>query len=242
MNYLEFKRQLMVDPYARSLAFKEAVRTDPDCAAAAAASDKFESALQNALGVAVPEDLLELAIAQRKQSSSGPAQPALKWLPAMAAGLLMGVGLTTAVFVLNQTADEQSVAQHLASHWSKDGDITLQLAAQKPMQGDVVRLVLAGLSLEAGQDLVNSIAYARNCGTPNGNGIHMVINTANGPVTAIYMPDTTVDQNERMQVDSNNVLFAQLQHGSVALIGADQHGLTSGLAMIRANLKEHIET
>jgi len=238
MNYLEFKRQLMVDPYDQSPAFREALKGDPDCAAAAAQSDNFEGLLRSAISsVAVPEDLVELAISQRHPKPS--VQRTIGWLPAMAAGLMMGVGLTTAAFIFNNSDTElQTVEQHLASHWTKDGEITLQMAALNPMEAGGIQRVLSTLSLDAADSLMGDIIYARNCGTPHGNGVHMVMRTETGLVTAIYMPDTEITDSQSLQVLTNKGLLIPMQQGAVALVAANQESIDTGMNAIKSGLQE----
>lgn len=236
MNYLEFKRQLMVDPYDRSPAFQDALLANSDCADAAALSDSFEAVLQSAINVPVPEDLVSLAISQRNKEL--PKSNKISWLPAMAAGLAMGIGLTTAVFLFNNT-DSESVEQSLASHWIKDGDITMQLATSTPMDSDGVSQVLATLNLDADDALMGDIMFARNCGTAHGNVVHMIMRTDAGLVTVIYMPETEVNDGERLHVASKEALLTQMEHGSIALIGAGQQNLDSSVEFVKANLKEN---
>ncbi len=236
MNYLEFKRQLMVDPYDRSPDFEEALKVNSDCAAAAVESDSFEAILRSAIDVPAPKDLVSLAINQRNKELPKPQK--VSWLPAMAAGLAMGIGLTTAVFLFNSTSD-QNIEHHLASHWMKDGEITLQQAAINPMDNVGVSQVLATLNLEANDTLMGNIMYARNCGTPHGNGVHMVMRTEAGMVTVIYMPEADVNDGKRMHVASNEALLTQMEHGSIAVIGAEQQNLDSSVQFVKANLREN---
>lgn len=225
----------MVDPYDRSPAFEDALRNNPDCAAAAANSDSFESILQSAINVPVPEDLVDLAISQRNKDL--PASRRINWMPAMAAGLAMGIGLTTAIFMYNGSKG-QSIEQHLASHWAKDGDLTMQMAARNPMPADDVREVLAGLNLNADDALMNDIMYARNCGTPNGNGVHMVMRTESGPVTVIYMPATKGRNGQIMHLAGSEAMLTNTERGSFAVIGAGSGDLSTNVAFIKANLRE----
>lgn len=241
MNYLEFKRQLMVDPYDRSDAFEEALRTNSDCVEAVQQSDSFEALLQSAMGVPVPSNLVDLQAIQSEQSNT--VRQVVGWLPAMAAGLAMGVGLTMAVFLFTNK-ESQSVQDHLADHWSKDGDITVQLAQQGPMNTKGVEQVLATLDLQAETQLLGDIAYARNCGTPHGDGVHMVMNTPDGVVTAIYMPEMEVGDVDSMHVAGNAVMFMQMEHGVLALVGSDEHNLGNVLKTMQSNLADgdHLET
>ena len=184
MNYLEFKRQLMVDPYDRSDAFNEALASNTDCAAAVKQSDAFEALLRSAVDVPVPSNLVDICKEQSQQETT--ERRYMQWVPAMAAGLAMGIGLTMAVFLFNGE-NAPSLQDHLVHHWSKDGELTLQMAKQDPMNTVGVERVLATLDLQASTSLLGAIEYARNCGTPHGDGVHMVMDTPAGMVTALSL-------------------------------------------------------
>ncbi len=229
----------MVDPYDRSPDFLEALRNDPDCAAAAEQSDSFETLLQSAVNVSVPDDIVDLAISQRYQESS--ERRTMSWLPAMAAGLMMGIGLTTAVFLFNGDSGNgiHGLEDHLVSHWSKDGEITLQMAASSPMDAEGIQRVLGTLNLVANDALMDGIIYARNCGTPNGNGVHMVVQTEAGLITAIYIPEAEIPESKLVDMKANQGMLVPMQRGAVALVAANAEGLDYGMNTIKANLTEN---
>jgi hypothetical protein len=57
------------------------------------------------------------------------------------------------------------------------------------------------------------------CPTPDGKGVHMVLNTEQGPVTLIYMPETEVIEGEMLRVDDVEAVLVSLPRGSAALLG-----------------------
>ena len=48
----------------------------------------------------------------------------------------------------------------------------------------------------------------------------MVLNTAEGPATVIYMPGTPVPDRERFGFDGQQAVLVRMEHGSAAIIGA----------------------
>ena len=236
MNYLEFKRQLMVDPRERNAEFEAAVRSDEKCAAAAAQSDKFETALLEAMNVNVPEDIVMLAQRQAWKKPSA-IQKVTKWMPAMAAGLALGIGLTTAVFFYNNN-QATDVHDYLVAHWAKDGLSALQVAGEEPANASDVRAVLANLSLDADAELVDSIMHATNCMTPNGQGVHLVMHTDDGMVTVIYMPGVRAEDGRTDTVGDHEVMLTRLEYGSVAYFGDTKKSLKSADVMVDEHLTE----
>lgn len=240
MNYLEFKRQLMVDPYERSAEFEAALRDDKQCAEAAAESEKFEQALRAAIDIEVPEDIVVIAQQQAWRKTSI-FEKATGWMPAVAAGLIMGVGLTSAVFFYNN-AQGPDINAYLANHWSMDGMSGLQQAASQQSSPADVKAVLATLSLEADDNLMEHIMHARNCGTPNGKGVHMVVHTDDGMVTVIYMPGMRTKQGEIDAIDGNHVMLTRLEHGSIAYLGESMQSLKTAETMVEAHLSKTLDT
>ena len=65
------------------------------------------------------------------------------------------------------------------------------------------------------------------CPTPDGKGVHMILNTETGPVTVFYMPDTQVTDKELLAFDNMEAILVDLQSGSAAIIGPDQQLISS---------------
>lgn len=247
MNYLEFKRQLMVDPYDRRPEFVAARRDNPDCAAAAQESDSFEARLRQAMEAPVPADLLdgvyqkiaEEQLAEQSADAADIDQRRFGWIPAMAAGLAMGIGLTaTLLFMAND--GPQSVEQFVAEHWEYDGEATELMASQSPMDEFGNRQILATLELQADASLMQQIVYARNCGTPHGNGVHMVMNHAGELITVMYIPDAQLDQAQtQTQAGDTTILLSNVELGVIALFGEDRQQLQGALEVIQADLQEN---
>lgn len=258
MNYLEFKRQLMVDPYERSEAFTAARRDDADCTAAALESDRFEAQLRNAMDVTVPSDLIECieqtiateesvshTIVNISQIDNGSASDKkyTGWVPALAAGIAMGVGLTVTLFFINN--QDPSLQELMAEHWRYDGEATELMAMQSPTDEFNNQQILATLSLQANSDLMQQIAYARNCGTPTSEGVHMVMRIDDELVTAVYIPDLQLPEESTLtKMDDITILMGNFDLGVVAFFGDDEQMLQATMDELQVNLQENprIET
>ena len=217
MNYREFKRRLMVDPYDRDEAFEQLRRDDPECARAAEESDQFERKLRAALSVPVPANLADELIREQPAQQQRWQPP---WPVSMAAGLLAGVLLASAVFwqLEGSRNPDADVTRFLTAHWQEDGHVVLA-NAQSGMDIEQVREVLSAIRLDADAELLQQVAFATNCPTPNGRGVHMVVNTESGPVTVIYMPGVKADDGRQLQVDGRRAMLVRMHSGSAALIG-----------------------
>jgi hypothetical protein len=65
------------------------------------------------------------------------------------------------------------------------------------------------------------VGFIKYCPTPDGKGVHMVLNTEHGPVTVILMPATSVDERESRLSNGMQARLVSLSRGSVAVMGAD---------------------
>ena len=63
------------------------------------------------------------------------------------------------------------------------------------------------------------VGLIKYCPTPAGKGAHMVINTDQGPITVIFMPDTTVTDGDIVEFDGMKAQLVSLERGSAAIIG-----------------------
>jgi len=236
MNYHEFKRRLMVDPYDRDAAFEQLRREDPDCARAAEESDQFERKLEAALSVPVPANLADELIREQPAQQTRRQPP---WPVSMAAGLLAGVLLASAVFwQLGGSSDSPAdVERFLAAHWQHDGHVVLA-NAEAGMDLAHVRKVLGAINLDADGELLRQVAFATNCPTPNGRGVHMVVRTEAGPVTVIYMPGIKADDGRQLQVDGRRAMLVRMQSGSAALIGERPDDLEPVKRTLQQRLKD----
>ncbi len=248
MNYLEFKRQLMVEPGSKDPAFVRARESDQRHRQAFARAMVFEAELQQAVQIPVPDDLIPQCLAKVFAADVGPAttthtqtprqQQPWAWLPAMAAGLLMGVGLTTAVFLVERVSDD-SIAAYLASHWEEDGPEIISRSALTPMTAANIQRILATLNLDMSGEYAGKFMYAKNCPTPEGLGVHMVVQSDHGPATVYYIPERSDYDATAFVVDGMHAQLVALQQGSLAILGNNQTVIDDAAELLRKALREH---
>jgi len=220
MNFTEFKRYLGAEPRSTDAGFQLARRSAPEFEAAAADADRFESRLDRATLVETPADLLNgLLLISREVPVAPSARRRLSL--ALAASFL----LTTlaAGWLWNSNRGWDSVEEYLADHYRHDGHM-----ASAEVSADEVAAVFSGLDMQAAPALASIVGVIKYCPTPDGKGIHMILNTESGPVTVIYMPGTRVVDREMVYFDGVEAILVELQGGSAAIIGPDQQSV-SGL-------------
>jgi len=230
MNFSEFKKLIVADPWNRDPETLRARNSAPEFETAATEAEAFEDKLQSALHIQPPDDLIE----EIKGISRQPARHR-NWMPlALAASLLIAVGAVGMVW--KQSTQNVSIETYLADHYSHDGDALVASATDVVAEQDIIK-IMASLDAFAGQQLSGRIKFIKFCPTPEGRGAHMVVSTDQGPMTIIFMPKTQVIDGEMVKFDQMHAFLVNLEHGSAAIIGKQSQAVESLEAMIRESLK-----
>ncbi len=188
MDYSEFLRRIGADPHDQDQALLRARQSDDKFEQAALDAERLESKLLRAVQLPAPEGLIE-QLQRISQTEQSPSEPARRWRHlAVAAGLLIAVGAAGISWNLNHSWE--SVDEYVAQHYRHDGDSVLRKAGEHPDTD--VQALFARFDVVAEAELAEEISLIKYCPTPDGKGIHLVLNTAQGPVTVIYMPETDV--------------------------------------------------
>jgi hypothetical protein len=101
---------------------------------------------------------------------------------------------------------------------------------------DEVQAFLNRFDVEAMPALAGIVGVIKYCPTPDGKGVHMVLNTERGPVTVIFMPATPVMDRERFTFDGRDVVLVQLRSGSAAIIGSPTQQVADLYALVRESI------
>lgn len=231
MGFSEFKRLLGAEPRNRDPEFLRARATSAEFEKEAAEADRLEELLDRAVSLSVPEELIA-DIRSIPQRRSAPTALRRAWPLAMAAGLLIAVGAASLVWQMNPTWD--SVEDYVASHYRHDG--TALLARAGGGVADEAQSLLAEFDVEALPELAGIIGVIKYCPTPDGKGVHMVLNSVHGPVTVLYMPDTPVTDRKSIIFGDREALLVALQSGSAAIIGNPQQQISDLYALIQGSI------
>jgi hypothetical protein len=84
--------------------------------------------------------------------------------------------------------------------------------------------------------LAGIVNVIKQCPTPDGKGVHMVLNTDKGLVTVIYMPETPVTDGEQIAFDDSEAVLVQLPKGSAAIIGLREQQVTGLHALVQSSI------
>lgn len=217
MNFSEFKRMLNSDPGSQDPEFLAARRSDPQFALASEASDAFEKRLKRASHLAVDPGLAERLKALPE--NAGEARPSLpyRFRYALAATVILGFSVALLMPQLQQAPEP--VEGYVARHFGLDGHELMQRAGVP--QVEELAAILASFDLRMDPQMASQVQFVKYCPTPEGMGVHLVLDSPKGLVTVIFMPGLEVPEGQQFAF---NDMAAQLinlpgRNTSAAIIG-----------------------
>jgi hypothetical protein len=233
MDYSEFRRLLGADPASRDLEFLEARNASPEFAKAAQEADEFERKLGLVLRLPAPGGLLQDVRAIADDQQAVRLAPRRHWPTyALAASLLLAVGAAGLVWNMNRGAE--SVENYLVSHYAMDGaELEAKAAGQS---ANNLQAILAEVAYAARPEFAEMVGFIKYCPTPDGKGVHMVLNMERGPVTVILMPATSVEDHASLLENGMQARLVALDRGSIALMGADAAAVEALAPVVRESI------
>lgn len=213
MNFSEFKRLLNSDPASRDAEFLAARHSGPEFEQAAAASDAFEQQLKRATHLVV-----DTALTDRIKTLAVTAPKANKNLLyrfryALAATVVLTVsGL---MFMQHISSLPDPVESYVADHFDLDG--YKMLAMVNEPNNEELSGILANFDLQMDPSVARQVQAVKICLTPQGQGVHFVLNTEQGLVTVIIMPDQKVKQGEHFTFNDMAATLVNLPGQNISL-------------------------
>jgi hypothetical protein len=168
--------------------------------------------------------------------SAAPVMPALspparqRWY-AMAAGLVMTVAVGLGVWL---AAPRQVLAADLVAHIEHERDAlhaTDHRVPDEQLQGVLAR---AGLSLDP---MASDVSFASTCPVRGRRVPHLVVQTAQGPVTVIVLPHEHVDGARDFDEQGYRGVVLPSGPGSVAVIARDAATVREAASRVTAAIR-----
>lgn len=230
MNFSEFKRLLNSDPGSQDPDFLAARGSDAEFALAAAASDAFEQRLEKATRLPVDTGLTNSLKALAKSAPQAESPVFHRFRYALAASVILAVSAALLMPQLQQP--QESVEAFVARHFGLDGQDLLERAGIP--QTEELAAILAAFDLQMDPQLAAQVQIVKYCPTPAGMGVHLVLNSAQGQVTVIFMPGLEVPEGQHFAFDDMAAELINLpgRNVSAAIIGQPgQLNAAMGLAV-----------
>lgn len=215
MNCLQFRRQLMEDPYSYDEEIQEHESACSQCATFARELRADEVMLRQALqDVPVPPELsesIQLAISFEQR---GRARRRI-WY-ASAASILMLIVISMASLVnTSYERDQMALAQSVVHHIEDEAH---HLRESGPVQAARVKYVFQRFGASLKRD-IGPVNFAAECLMRHQNGVHLVISGEMGPITVFFMPGEHLQSSAVVQSDRFSGEIRPTPWGSVAVVG-----------------------
>lgn len=216
MDDLEFRRRCLADPHDTAEDFRAKCGEDPDHAQFVAAQIRFDQAIRRVLlGIEPPAGLAQRILA-RQGLGARPQGREIRRYMAMAASLILIVGLSW--FVSRAPADlPHTVLAHIYGELDHlNGD------------GAYPRDRLAAVLSEAGPELhgsLGTVRYAGTCHIRRHDGAHLVVQGQHGAVTVLLMPGEDIAHRRAVGDQRFHGVIVPTPNGSMAIVGERQEAI-----------------
>lgn len=216
MNCLEFRRQALIDPLHQEQAALDHIAGCSRCTRFYRSMCRQEEALYRALSVPVPEGLADRVLLNGPQRSILRAWRAFGPLAALAAVLLLALGVG---LLLPRGMSQEALAAGVIDHVLHEPEV---LAADRQVPAATLMRAFA----RSGGDLPAppfAASYAGRCPLAGGGeGEHIVLESPRGKVTLILMPTKPISADLHLAKDGLHVSVLPAGRGSFALVAESE--------------------
>lgn len=211
MNCLELRRLLLQDPHHPDSAMLDHIRTCRACEQFYRMTLEQESGLKAAMQLAVPEGLADRILVQQSFSRRRQALGLRRRL-GLAAGIVLALGASLAAYQWWWAA---SLDRTLVEHIESEPD---HLVEADTVDMEQLANMLARLDSGVRRPL-DGLRYAGSCPIDNRMAGHLVINSAEGPITILYLPDKSLWSRHHLDERGYHGLVVPFGKGSLAIVG-----------------------
>lgn len=212
MNCLEFRRMCIAEPGSQDNDYLRHQQECPRCAEHVANVIRGDKQLAEALRVDVPDNLASRIILRQSIFSGRAERRKARRMYALAAGVLLAIGLTGGWFIVNHVPEiDRAVIARInavpAARVAKGQISNAELIR-------VIRTVGGELNGEIGRVHYASIYYVRGhqCG-------QLIVQGAVGPVTILLMPGVYIEGARDLHSRELNGIVVPTTNGSMAIVG-----------------------
>ena len=211
-NCMAFRRAKLGAPRESSAVALAHLAQCPECANFSRELDEMDRALEEAARVPVPEGLADRVLLRHQLRG----RPRRNWL-ALAATLLLSA---VAALLYMQESEQQALAQRMIAHVLSEPEVLAK--TQQVSEAHVARAVASiGGSLRGS---FGRVTFLDQCKGLDPGGTHLVIETPNGPVAVLLLPNARRWRNANIE-----------GQGLVASVAAAERGVVSVVARSAAD-------
>lgn len=210
MNCIDFRREALAQPLRLAPAAEEHAGGCSACRAFLERQRELDAELYDALRVPVPDGLSDRVLV-----AQGIRQRKRPWLWALAASVMLAIGIGIAARPL---LSGRELAGEALAHVTEEPQ-SFRISNRHAPDLLAVELAAQGVRLASA---LGEVTYAQLCPMAAGKARHLVVATAQGPVTLLLLPgDTARRRRVLMQADGMTAIALPASKGSIAIVASN---------------------
>lgn len=220
---IQVRRELMTDPKNRNTEVLQHVSSCKSCSDFMQSVSSFDSKLEPAMRLEVPEGLESRIILAQRMGQSKKAEKKkvydYKWM-SIAAALVLAIGLSIGIFKMGESHGiEQEVLAHIYHEiYLLETDDNMSLAS--------LNLILKQHGIQA-SDTIGHIRHAANCPINNKSVPHMVLDEQGQSITVMYIPWENTPERIPFYDQRFKGVKVSAKKGSFVIVSEDENSLTN---------------
>ncbi|MEM9172945.1 MAG: DUF3379 family protein [Pseudomonadota bacterium] len=248
MNFEEFEKRILADPFTTDPQCLEQAKRSEACARLQRQAQALDQQLEAIMNVPCPPELLEpmpdmAALSDADLDSErlsaddnvvslgsirnrGQSGPAARWRVPVWAGVAASVALVAALFLREQPVEPvptmdtgNALVAELVEHMSHE---PYAMRRADTAVSDTALASVLNPARASVDEMPALVSYARSC-IVNGRSVpHLVVQGEAGPVTLLLLPDESVDGPISIMQDGIEGVLLPVGNGSIAIMGPDK--------------------
>jgi len=210
MNCLEFRRRCITEPSCKDEDYIEHKTECKSCNALSTEMDQFENSLKQAVNINPPKDLATRILLKQSLSLEKTYRRAQYALYAMAASILIVLGLTIGSVTTQKQTLEQAVIAYISNE--------LESTQNQLIKYDDIKQLFKTAGLQLNGDF-GQINFAEPCYVRDKQSLHISMTGEKGPVTILVMPKDTIDKSITVKNAYFHGIIIPCPKGSMAIVG-----------------------
>lgn len=242
MTCLQLRRQLLTDPKAITSEIRGHIGDCATCRSFVEDLIQFESKLEKAANIPVPDDLAPRIMVRQSFSQTRQRRRRLRPLLAAAAAVVVTMLSVSALYWASglspfsaqdfQTAENSALHNEILSHVKPNDYAYAAIVPATQIQSVLANTRTTWQPTDA---LLNqAVIYAQNCDIDGRVAAHLVMQTEAGPVTAFVLPH--IDTGRAASSASWPGEWAALNQGALAVISSDSAAASRVSAQLQTAL------
>ena len=218
MDKKEFEQRAIAEPENKELEFLRAKLANTENNSLVDKQRQDDSRIEHAMEIDIPEGLVGRILLKQSLQEKQLKRQWFRSVYAIAVSVLLAVIILIQILPATPELDE-AVLTHI-------NDELDHLLEKRDITDETLDRLIATFGGEFGQS-IGQVTYAGLCNMRKGPGMHMVLQSAHGPVSVLIMPDEKIGQRQVIGDGRFNGVILPVDGGSMAVVGENVDAITT---------------